>query len=133
MPRSLSGVCRILRSLGDESRLKIALALREQSLCVCQIVELLRLAPSTVSEHLTTLRAAGVVTARKQGRWMHYRIAADGRELLKSVLGWAGADTASHGMRNRLRRVLSMDPSELCRRQKREEEARRGSSVNSAE
>ena len=46
-----------------------------RELCVCQIVELLGLAPSTVSKHLAILKQARLVDSRKEGRWMFYRLA----------------------------------------------------------
>ena len=64
----------IVQALSDESRLRILLAIRGRELCVCKIVELLCLAPSTVSKHLEVLRHAGLVRGRKEGRWMHYRL-----------------------------------------------------------
>jgi len=49
-----------LKALGDETRIRAVLALRDNELCVCQIVELLELAPSTVSKHLQILKEAGL-------------------------------------------------------------------------
>lgn len=63
-----------LKALGDETRIRAVLALREHELCVCQIVELLDLAPSTVSKHLQILKEAGLVESRKKGRWVYYRL-----------------------------------------------------------
>ena len=57
-----------LKALGDESRMRAILALRGRELCVCQIVELLKLAHSTVSKHMSILREAGLVQSRKIGR-----------------------------------------------------------------
>lgn len=85
----------ITRALADESRLRILAALRRGELCACQIVELLGLAPSTTSRHLSQLRAAGLIVSRKSGRWIHYRLAnADpvarsaSSELVLSSLAW---------------------------------------------
>jgi len=44
-------------------------------LCACQIIEMLGLAPSTVSKHMSILRQAGLVETRKEGRWIYYRLA----------------------------------------------------------
>jgi DNA-binding transcriptional ArsR family regulator len=43
-------------------------------LCVCQIIELLGLVPSTVSKHMSILKQAGLVENRKEARWMYYRL-----------------------------------------------------------
>ncbi|MEZ4647869.1 MAG: metalloregulator ArsR/SmtB family transcription factor [Candidatus Eisenbacteria bacterium] len=63
------------KAIADESRLRILNALRGGELCVCQIVELLGLAPSTTSKHLNQLRRAGLLQARKKGTWVWYRLA----------------------------------------------------------
>jgi|APTNR8051073442_1049403.scaffolds.fasta_scaffold00006_351 ArsR family transcriptional regulator len=66
---------RLFAALSDPTRLRLLLALRGGELCACQLIELVGLAPSTVSKHLALLRAAGLVAARKDGRWVHYRLA----------------------------------------------------------
>lgn len=60
----------ITKALAEENRVRILLALEGRELCVCQIFELLDLAPSTVSKHLSILRQARLVEGRKEGRWM---------------------------------------------------------------
>lgn len=62
----------IVKALADENRLRALYALKEKELCVCQIIELLALAPSTVSKHMAILRQAHLIEGRKQGRWMYY-------------------------------------------------------------
>ena len=61
------------RALGDEGRIRALLALTGKEMCACHITALLKLAPSTVSKHMSILRKAGLVTSRKSGRWKHYR------------------------------------------------------------
>ena len=68
----------ITKALAEENRLRILLALEHQELCVCQLIELLKLAPSTVSKHVSILRQARLVTGRKDGRWIFYQLAGDG-------------------------------------------------------
>ena len=65
----------VTKALADENRVRMLLALQKQELCVCQIIELVKLAPSTVSKHMSILRSAHLVDARKDGRWMYYRLA----------------------------------------------------------
>lgn len=65
----------ITQALSDESRIRVLLALRDGELCVCQIIELLGLAPSTVSKHMTLLAQAELVQRRKEGRWHYYQLA----------------------------------------------------------
>ncbi len=68
-------VLAIARAIGDESRCRALLALREGELCLCQIVGLLGLSPSTVSRHMDVLQQAGLVELRKEGRWHYFRLA----------------------------------------------------------
>ena len=63
-----------IRALDDETRLRILASLAPGEMCVCQILELFDLAPSTISKHLSLLRNAGLVESRKQGRWIFYRL-----------------------------------------------------------
>lgn len=66
---------RVLRALVDENRVRLLYALRHGELCVCQLIELMGLSPSTVSKHLSILRDAELLDSRKEGRWVHYRLA----------------------------------------------------------
>ncbi len=65
----------IFRALSDRTRLRILNLLQGGELCVCQIVAVLDVPQPTASRHLSYLRRAGLVVARKDGLWMHYRIA----------------------------------------------------------
>ena len=65
----------VIKALADENRVRVLMALGPKELCVCQIVELLGLAPSTVSKHMSILKQARLVDSRKEGRWMYYRLA----------------------------------------------------------
>lgn len=74
-PSPLSRLVQVHKALGHPVRLRILAMLREGPLCVCQMTGVVRLAASTVSEHLSELRRAGLVTERKDGRWVEYRLA----------------------------------------------------------
>jgi len=65
----------ITKALADETRVRALLALRDGELCLCHVIELLQLSPSTVSKHLDVLCQAGLVERRKDGRWVHFRLA----------------------------------------------------------
>jgi DNA-binding transcriptional ArsR family regulator len=65
----------ITKALSDQHRLRALMSLHNGELCVCQIIELLSLAPSTVSKHMAILKAAGQVESRKDSRWVYYRLA----------------------------------------------------------
>ncbi len=66
------------RALAHPARLRALAMLRTGELCVCQITEVLGLAPSTVSAHLRELRLAGLIRERKEGRWVYVAIDRDG-------------------------------------------------------
>ena len=63
------------KALGDPQRVRALAALRGGELCLCALITLLKLAPSTVSKHMSLLIQAGLVLSRKEGRWVHYRLA----------------------------------------------------------
>src|SRR5208282_1165644 len=66
---------RIFRALSDRTRLRILNLLQGDELCVCHLVAVLDVPQPTASRHLSYLRKAGLVVARKEGLWMHYRMA----------------------------------------------------------
>jgi DNA-binding transcriptional ArsR family regulator len=80
----------ITKALADENRVRILLALNgRDELCVCQLIDLLQLAPSTVSKHLFILRNARLIEGRKEGRWMYYRLnSRDASPAVKGALEW---------------------------------------------
>jgi len=112
----------ITKSLADESRLRILMSLDGRELCVCQITELLGLAPSTVSKHMAILTQARLVENRKDGRWRYYRLAGDEAtsEVLDAI-AWVRS-SVSNAPRIRqdaeiLEEMLKIGPEELCRMQ----------------
>jgi ArsR family transcriptional regulator len=62
------------QALGDTTRLRLLNLMGEQEVCVCYLVEILGGPQPKVSRHLAYLRNAGIVSARREGKWMHYRI-----------------------------------------------------------
>ena len=91
---NLDAAVEISRALGHPARLRAVAMLRTGELCVCQITEVLQLAQSTVSSHLRELRRAGLITERKDGRWVYFALATDheARSWLDVVLSTAGGD-----------------------------------------
>jgi ArsR family transcriptional regulator len=65
---------RFFQALGDNTRLQLLNLMREQEVCVCYFVEILGGPQPKISRHLAYLRNAGIVSARREGKWMHYRI-----------------------------------------------------------
>ena len=70
----MSNNTRIFKALSDRNRLRILKALQSKNLCACEIKELLKLANSTVSQHLKILRNAGFIIEEKEGKWINYKI-----------------------------------------------------------
>ena len=108
----------VTKALADENRVRLLLALQKRELCLCQLVELVQLAPSTVSKHMSILKQARLVDSRKDGRWMYYRLPDDGPAAIKQAIAWVAVslerDQQVATDRQRLKRVLAIDPSELC-------------------
>ncbi len=112
----------ITKALADENRLRMLMALQEGEICVCQITELMGLAVSTVSKHLSILYQAGLVNARKEGRWMYYSLPGKGAPpAAREAVAWVRRSLAGNEQvavdAKRLKKVLAMDVTELCKRQ----------------
>ena len=120
----MQGMVNITKALAEENRLRVIAALKDRELCVCQITELLGLAPSTVSKHMTVLRQAGLVESWKDGRWVYYRLAGQKEpsrvgEALRWVHQWAGNTRQAQRDAKFLDDILAEDKEDLCRRQNR--------------
>lgn len=118
----MRGLMTVLKALGDDNRVRILAALEGRELCLCQTVELLGLAPSTVSRHMSILEQARLVDRRKDGRWSYYRLADQdvpplAAQLTEVVLRSLASDRAIREDAARLKEILRLDPEELCRKQ----------------
>ncbi len=80
----------IFKALADENRVQILKLLRGGEKCACKLLEELDISQPTLSHHMKILCDTGIVTGRKEGKWMHYSICCDGvcslREMLKELL-----------------------------------------------
>lgn len=73
--QSLNDLSQLFKALSEPVRLRIVnLLLQRDSLCVCDLVEVLQVGQSTVSRHLAYLKNAGMVTSYREGTWMNYKI-----------------------------------------------------------
>lgn len=72
-PADLRDNAKVFKALGDEVRLKLLYLVREQEVCVCDLVARLGMAQGTLSHHLAVLQQAELVVSRKQGRWNYYQ------------------------------------------------------------
>ena len=86
----------LVRALGDESRVRILMALRHRPLCVCEITTLLGLAASTTSKHLFLLRQARLIENIKKGRWVYYRLPENPTPSVCDALAWLEKELAGN-------------------------------------
>ena len=109
----------IAKALSDKNRVRALMMLRSGELCLCQLIEMLSLAPSTVSKHISILLQAKLVTARKNGRWRYYRLAdVDASEHIVEAIQWVKESLAADRqiLRDvkRLKAVCKMNVEKLC-------------------
>lgn len=78
----------ITKALADENRLRIIMMVQDKEACVCQIVEVLGNASSTVSKHLSILKGAGLIESYKQGRWIYYHLPKEPSKVARKALEW---------------------------------------------
>jgi ArsR family transcriptional regulator len=71
---SVEQIATLLQTIGQPSRLQILLAIGEGETCVCHLEAMLGLRQATLSQHLMALREAGIVSDRRAGRYIHYRL-----------------------------------------------------------
>lgn len=97
---------RFFQALGDTTRLRLLNLMGEQEICVCYLVEILGQSQPKISRHLAYLRRAGIAAARREGKWMHYRIVMPlnigAAQLLRQTLAWLREDRAMQADRARL-------------------------------
>lgn len=118
----------ITKALSDENRVRVLMALSVGELCVCQIIELLNLAPSTVSKHMSILKQARLVESEKSGKWVYYRLASSAPKAALEAIEWAKkhlvAETTIKRDSKNLRAIIEQHPVEVCRKQKASRAAR---------
>ncbi len=125
----MESVLSIARALSDENRVRALLALGDQEVCVCQIIELLKLAPSTVSKHMSILKQAKLVTGKKRGRWMYYSLPGKAAPpIVRQALAWVRQGSADdEGVQKdatRMKKILGTDRELICERQRRQNEVK---------
>lgn len=113
----------IARALSDPNRVRALMLLTDGPLCVCQIIEMLGLAASTTSKHMSILKQAGLVEASKDGRWMYYslpskNIPKQAKKALQWVVSGLENDSQIRRDKTKLQKLLKMDKETLCRKQR---------------
>ncbi|MBN1765459.1 MAG: winged helix-turn-helix transcriptional regulator [Sedimentisphaerales bacterium] len=112
----MKAMVRVFKALSDSSRIRILKMLEIRSLCVCEMTEILQLATSTVSKHLSILRDAGLVSGTKEGKWANFHLNHDQsdayvRHLLPLIRTWLPDDEI---IRDDREKVMLVDRNKLC-------------------
>lgn len=108
----------IAKALSDESRVRALLCVKDEELCLCQLIDVLERSPATVSKHMNLLYQAGFVERRKEGKWHFYRMAGrDASPSVRRALEWVltelDRDPSLRGDVRRVREVRRKDLEEL--------------------
>ena len=100
---------RLFRALADRTRLRLLNLMSDGELCVCFCVDVLSTNQPKISRHLAYLRRAGIVAARRDGKWMHYRISTPtdpyAARVLADTQAWLAQDKEMQRDRQRLLKV----------------------------
>ena len=108
----------IMKALSDENRIRALMMLKGGELCVCQIIEMLGLAPSSVSKHISILRQAGLVETRKEGRWVYYQRTDREAKTVREIFDWLEKhlkdDKRILDDVKQLRRMQKMSKEQIC-------------------
>ncbi len=109
---------KIFKALSDPNRLRILKMLQSKSLCVCEITDILKLATSTVSKHLSILKDTGFILEQKDGKWVNYLInshPADPRisSVISTLDFWISDDQTILSDKQKIQKV---NRNEVCSR-----------------
>lgn len=107
---------KVFKALSDPNRLRIIKMLQIRPLCVCEITEILQLATSTVSKHLSILRDSDLIIDEKEGKWVNYRLNRSGddpyvNKLLPLLEKWLPDDNT---IQQDAEKVKSVDRNVIC-------------------
>jgi len=110
----------ITKAVSDETRVRALMMLEGGELCVCQIIEVLGLAPSTISKHMAILKQAELVESRKQGRWIYYKLAGEINKEIGTVITWLAVnlkgDKIVKNDRKKLKEILKLEKETICKK-----------------
>ena len=97
------------RALADRTRLRLLNLMGADEVCVCFFVEILKTNQPKISRHLAYLRRAGIVDARREGQWMHYRVVepadSEAARVLRDLMSWLASDQEMQRDRERLVKI----------------------------
>lgn len=107
--KKLSAMEALFLALADKTRLRLLNLMRDGEICVCFFVEVLNESQPKISRHLAYLRGAGIVEARRDGKWMHYRIIVPkndfAAQVLRETLVWLDSQEKMQGEYKKLTEV----------------------------
>jgi ArsR family transcriptional regulator len=110
----------VMKAVADPTRVRILKMLQPGELCVCQIIAVLALSPSTISKHLFLLKSAGLVNDRKEKKWVHYSLDRGSDDpyvagILRELSSWLDRDPVIARDRERLADARKdVGPSAVC-------------------
>lgn len=104
-----TGIALLFKALADQTRLRLINLIGDDEICVCFFVEVLKTNQPKISRHLAYLKRAGVVAARREGKWMHYRLVEPSdphaARIFREVRSWLDNNQAMVSDRTRLRKI----------------------------
>jgi len=96
----------LFKAFADPTRLRLLGLLSGREVCVCDLMSVLRAPQSKVSQHLSFLRAAGLVVFRQEGKWRHYALAKPAGKVHARLVGCLGEIPGLERDQAQLRRIL---------------------------
>jgi ArsR family transcriptional regulator len=111
----MGGMQTFFIALADRTRRRLLNLMREQEICVCFFTEVLELSQPKISRHLAYLRNAGLVSARRDGKWMYYRIVEPedvyAAQILRDTLDWLKSEERMQKDYEKLNMICSLQVS----------------------
>ena len=112
----------IAHSLSDPNRVRLLVACLDRERCVCQLVELIDLSNASISKHLSTLKNAGLLESRREGRWVHYKAIPTPDSIIADTYAFvrthAMSDHQIQADQVKLAEIDTIDPAELAKKQR---------------
>ena len=109
MANTEDNIAFLFKALADRTRLRLINLIGEDEVCVCFFVEVLKINQPKISRHLAYLKRAGVVSARRDGKWIHYRITEPrdphAARIFREVRTWLAGHPAMQNDRSRLQKI----------------------------
>ena len=111
----------VMKAVADPTRVRILKILEGGEMCVCQVIAILSFGQSTVSKHLFLLRAAGLITDRRDRKWVHYSLdrgsdSPYAARMLRNLRGWLNDDPVIAKDRERAAMAMAIGPMAICER-----------------